>query len=137
MIWFSISPGCESNRRQSRLPDRNDIPTESMSDETTKTQTALNETQSGAAVLLDVRTREEWEGGHFEGAVHVPLDQIHAAQLAKDLVTLEQTRRIYTYCARGLRATTASEKLEQLGFESIPLQSTFKNLRKSGFKVAE
>ena len=109
-----------------------------MNDETTKTQLALNETQSGDAVSLDVRTLSEWEGGHFEGAVHVPLDLIATASQSDDLAgALDRSKRIYIYCARGLRATTASEKLEQLGFESIPLQSTFKHLRKSGFKVAE
>ncbi len=106
-------------------------------DEHTKTQAALTETASGNATLLDVRTLEEWDGGHFKGAVHIPLDQIAMSVDGSDLTALDKSKRIYTYCARGLRATTASEKLESMGFESIPLQSTFKRLRKSGFQVAE
>ena len=107
-----------------------------MNDEQTKTRVALDETRSGKAVLLDVRTIEEWEGGHFSGAVHLPLDQIAASNSQSDLESLDPSKCIYTYCARGIRATTASEKLESLGFRAIPLQSTFKKLRKSGFELA-
>ncbi|PIR25895.1 MAG: hypothetical protein COV43_03465 [Deltaproteobacteria bacterium CG11_big_fil_rev_8_21_14_0_20_42_23] len=27
-------------------------------------------------MLLDVRTQQEWDGGHIPGALHVPLDQL-------------------------------------------------------------
>jgi hypothetical protein len=50
--------------------------------------------QSGDAVLLDVRSKEAWEGGHIKGAVHIPYAEI----AGRARTELPPTRWIIPYC---------------------------------------
>lgn len=61
-------------------------------------------------VLLDVRTPEEYAGGHLPGAVNVPLDQIPSAQLP-------QGRPLYVYCRSGARSGQACQWLKGEGYQ--------------------
>jgi predicted sulfurtransferase len=47
----------------------------------------------GEAVLLDVRGKEAWDGGHAEGALHIPLND-----LAQRLKELPKDKLIAAYC---------------------------------------
>jgi 3-mercaptopyruvate sulfurtransferase SseA len=49
--------------------------------------------EKGEAVLVDVRSKEAWDAGHAEGAVHVPVDDI--ANRMKDL---PKDKLIAAYC---------------------------------------
>jgi rhodanese-related sulfurtransferase len=68
---------------------------------------------SGAPVL-DVRTDEEWNGGHVPGARHIPLDQVEARreELPKD-------ERIYVICAGGGRSMKAAIALNGAGLDAV------------------
>ena len=63
------------------------------------------------AVIVDVRTKEEFDEGHFKGAVLSPLDMIESdhGALAKDKV-------VVVYCRSGNRSAQAQEILERLGY---------------------
>ena len=62
------------------------------------------------AVILDVRTANEYARGHIEGAVNIPLDQI-------DLATTELAgRKLYVHCASGARSRRAVAALKAAGF---------------------
>lgn len=60
-------------------------------------------------VLVDVRTPEEYRGGHLPGAVNVPLDGIQGAALPKE-------KPIYVYCHSGARSAQACRWLQQEGY---------------------
>ncbi|MBQ0944905.1 rhodanese-like domain-containing protein [Ideonella sp. 4Y16] len=64
-------------------------------------------------VLLDVRTPAEFAGGHIDGALHLPLDQLqHAApRLLPDLA-----QPLIVYCASGARSAFACAVLSQMGY---------------------
>lgn len=64
------------------------------------------------AVLLDVRTREEFEEGHIPKSVNLPLDEI---QKIEEFVSDKNTK-IYTYCYSGARSADATRKLNFLGY---------------------
>ena len=64
------------------------------------------------ALALDVRERSEWDGGHIEGAKHLPLGILEA-----ELSDLPTDRPIVTYCAHGPRATSALSILERGGIQ--------------------
>lgn len=64
-----------------------------------------------AGVLVDVRTPEEYRGGHLPGAVNVPLDQIRGAELPKE-------KPLYVYCHSGARSTQACQWLRQAGYSA-------------------
>lgn len=60
------------------------------------------------AVVLDVRTKREWDRGHIENAKHIPLDtlQNHVKELKK------LKKPIITCCASGARSAKAAEFLK-------------------------
>ena len=65
--------------------------------------------------LLDVRTPAELaEHGLIKGAVNIPIDELEdrLAEVPKD-------RPVVTYCARGVRASQASELLQQNGHKGV------------------
>ena len=68
------------------------------------------------AVLLDVRTREEYDGGHIENAVLVPNERI-GSEMPEALPDKEATLLIY--CRSGRRSKDAAQKLLALGYQSV------------------
>lgn len=62
------------------------------------------------AVVLDVRTAQEYQMGHIEGAVNIPLDQIDRA--ATELAG----KKLYVHCASGTRSRQAVAQLKAAGF---------------------
>ena len=68
------------------------------------------------AVLLDVRTPEEHNHGHLEGAVLLPLAELESKISSK--VSGKNTP-IYIYCRSGRRAGTAVEKLKAMGYTEL------------------
>lgn len=73
------------------------------------------------AVLLDVRTAQEYERGHFEGSVHVPLDT-----LRMNLDKLDKSRPHYVNCQSALRSYIACRILSQNGFECYNLSGGYR-----------
>lgn len=74
----------------------------------------VNEAKKQGALLLDVRTKEEFELGHIEGAINIPVDN-----LRNSLQTLNPKQDIIVYCAIGLRGYLAYRILEQNGYTAI------------------
>ena len=68
------------------------------------------------AVLLDVRTLEEYREGHIPGAINIPNETI-GDQDIPELPDKEQL--ILVYCRSGNRSKQASEKLVKLGYTNI------------------
>ena len=66
--------------------------------------------------LLDVRSREEFERKHLEGAVNIPLEELEYRY-----VTLPGGRTVVVYCAYGSQSLLASRFLDSLG---IPVVNT-------------
>lgn len=67
-------------------------------------------------VILDVRTKEEYEGGHIAEAVCIPNETID------DTVTEQlpdKDQLILVYCRSGNRSKQASQKLADLGYTDI------------------
>lgn len=70
----------------------------------------------GEGMLVDVRTREEYDAGHIEGAVNLPLDSLRDA-----LPTLDKAVPLYVYCRSGQRSYVACRILSQSGFAASHL----------------
>src|SRR5690606_11327120 len=59
------------------------------------------------AVLVDVREKREWDSGHVEGAIFLPLSELKGSRDAERLkAKLPKDKIIYTHCAVGKRAIT-------------------------------
>lgn len=72
------------------------------------------------ALLLDVRSDEEFAAGHLEGALHVPHDQL-ASRLDVVLARVggDRGRPVVTYCRSGRRSGIAKETLIDAGFTQV------------------
>lgn len=66
--------------------------------------------QNGA-LLLDVRTKQEFQSGHPKNAVNIPLDQ-----LGNSLSKLKKDRSIVTVCQSGMRSRSAASFLKSKGY---------------------
>jgi len=76
------------------------------------------------AVLLDVRTPEEYAQGNLEGSVNIPHDQIEATnedRMAEieALTDGEKDTAIVVYCRSGGRASKAKSALEAAGYTRV------------------
>lgn len=66
------------------------------------------------AVLLDVRTKMEWDMGSIKGATLIPVDELRTR-----LNELPKDKEIYIYCQVGLRGYLATRILRQSGFNRV------------------
>lgn len=72
------------------------------------------------ALLLDVRTPEEFAEGHASGARNIPVQQL-AERLGELEQLLDGDRRkpIVVYCRSGARASRAKSLLLESGFDQV------------------
>ena len=67
------------------------------------------------AVILDVRSRGEFDSGHIIGAVNIPVDQ-----LLNNMYKLKDKHQpIITCCASGIRSASAKNLLITSGFTKV------------------
>lgn len=67
------------------------------------------------ALILDVRTKNEFAGGHIKGAINIPVDQ-----LSNNLHQLkDKSRTIITCCASGMRSGVAKNILNANGYAEV------------------
>lgn len=59
------------------------------------------------AVILDVRSEREWDNGHIENAVHIPLNELN--NRVNEVKRLNKP--IITCCASGVRSAKAAKFL--------------------------
>jgi len=101
-------------------------------------ETVKQEVQANKAVLIDVREKREWDRGHIEGAVFLPLSDIQQGIDAEKLARLlPKDKIIYAHCARGGRCLTAASLLQKNGYQIRPLKPGYKDLLQAGFEKAK
>ena len=67
-------------------------------------------------IILDVRSEEEFNTGHIEGALLIPDNQI--TEKAEDTLT-EKSATILVYCRSGRRSALAAKDLSELGYSNV------------------
>ena len=78
-------------------------------------------------MFVDVREKDEWNAGHIEGAVHLPLSALMAGKKAE----LTKASEYVVYCAKGVRSRKAIELLEAQGIQgALNLAGGYEGLRK-------
>ena len=67
------------------------------------------------AIILDVRSKGEFAGGHIKGSVNISVDT-----LRNNLVKLkDKNKTIITCCASGMRSATAKGILQSNGYVNV------------------
>ena len=67
--------------------------------------------------LVDVRTSEEYESGHIEGAVNYNI--IDSQRFLTQIENLDKEEPVYLYCKMGERSDRAAKLLKEKGFTKI------------------
>ena len=80
-----------------------------------KAQEGWARVQQGA-LLIDVRSESEFEGGAIPGAINIPYDETDALA---DAIGPERDRAVVMYCGSGRRVDAAIEALEQRGYRNL------------------
>ena len=70
---------------------------------------------TAGAVLLDVRTPEEYREGHIPGSKNVPLQSISKVAGMID----NKSTPIFVYCLGGVRSRQAAAMLQQMGYTNV------------------
>ena len=70
--------------------------------------------EKSVETIIDVRRAPEWDAGHIEGAVHLPLNH-----LTESALSLNRDAKTAVLCAGGYRSSIACSLLQQLGFRNI------------------
>ncbi len=84
----------------------------------------IGELLANGAVIVDVRTKNEYQQGHIKGSMNIPLDQ-----LEKAISKLPKNKTIITCCASGMRSASAKGKLKSAGY-TVENGGSWLNLRK-------
>jgi rhodanese-related sulfurtransferase len=83
------------------------------------------------AQLIDVRADHEWEAGHIEGAVHLPL-----AELSERTADIDRERPVVLYCRGGNRSTMAAVALAEAGYDAAKLSEGIVGWDEAGLPLA-
>jgi len=81
-----------------------------------KPEQAYEDFLYGGAVIVDVRSEEEFAEQHIKGALHIPVAEIEA-KLATEIP--DTNTEIIFYCGSGKRSQTALETAQQLGYLNV------------------
>lgn len=85
----------------------------------------IHEVLSEGAILIDVRSPAEFAGGHAQGAVNIPLDQVDAriAQIKS------YNKPIVLCCASGMRSARAKGLLINQGITAVHDAGSWRNIK--------
>jgi rhodanese-related sulfurtransferase len=68
------------------------------------------------ALLIDVRTPEEFQSGHIQGALSI---DFNAPNFAENLAKLPKDKEIYVYCRSGSRSKASAPQFISAGFKKV------------------
>jgi phage shock protein E len=82
----------------------------------TLNQPAFIEADKSQLLLVDVRTKKEFQNGHIPGAVNLPLSTIEDDP---SILNIAKNKSIVLYCRSGYRAGKAANVLQQNGYTNL------------------
>ena len=79
-------------------------------------QDAAAKSNSGEAVIVDVREKDEWEKEHIPGAIHLSRGTI---ELDIEDKAPDSNAMIICHCGGGGRSSLAAESLQKMGYKNV------------------
>ena len=79
-------------------------------------QDAAAKLKSGAALIMDVRDKDEWNEGHIPGATHLSRGTI---ELEIEEKVPDLNAMIICHCGGGGRSALAAETLQKMGYKNV------------------
>ena len=74
------------------------------------------QTEGKAVQLIDVRTSEEFQEDHIEGALNI---DFYSENFEDNFQNLDKEQPVYLYCRSGYRSNQSAIKLKAMGFKDI------------------
>ncbi len=71
--------------------------------------------EGGNYIIVDVRTKEEYDESHVKGSINIPYDEID------ENTNLDKSKTIIVYCRSGNRSSKAYNNLKSLGYDVYDL----------------
>ena len=88
-------------------------------------KTDYAELMKNGAIVLDVRTKGEYNGGHIKGSKNIPLNS-----LGQNLKKVgDKNKPVITCCASGMRSASAKNLLETAGYKEVYNGGGWRNLQ--------
>lgn len=84
----------------------------------------FKEMVKNGAVIVDVRTPAEYNGGHIKGSINIPLQTLNS-----NLGKLKKDKPVITCCASGMRSANAKSILKSNGFMVVENGGGWMSLR--------
>ena len=81
-------------------------------------------------IILDVRTQDEYNEGHLEKALLIPIDELEGR-----IDELDQNNPIIVYCRSGVRSNRAANILIENGFSEVYDMGGIMGWQEEGFPV--
>jgi rhodanese-related sulfurtransferase len=72
--------------------------------------------ETGEAIIVDVRERDEWDEGHIAGATHMSRGTI---ELEIEKQVSDTDAMIICHCGGGGRSALAAESLQKMGYKNV------------------
>ena len=87
------------------------------------------------ALILDVRTQREFEGGHLDGAI---LIDIYQKDFRDEVNKLDKEKKYFVYCKTGIRSSNAVNYMVQSGFKKVcNLEGGLNYLARAGVPIVK
>ncbi|MCP4268692.1 MAG: rhodanese-like domain-containing protein [Candidatus Brocadiaceae bacterium] len=116
---IATMPGCSQNQEALTWPDvirniRNKYPDVNQL-QTDELHSSLSGPKSETIILIDARTKEEFQISHIPGAKNMPYNK----NPLKHLTDIKPDSPIVVYCSVGYRSSILARKLHELGFKKV------------------
>jgi phage shock protein E len=84
-------------------------------------------------VVLDVRTKKEFDAGHIPGATNL---DVNGPDFEKSLASLDRSKLYLVHCAAGVRSARACQTMSRAGFTNlVDLAPGFKGWEQAGKQI--
>ncbi|MBL1109562.1 rhodanese-like domain-containing protein [Streptomyces sp. 5-8] len=84
--------------------------------------------------LLDVREDDEWQAGHAEGALHIPISEF-VARYGELTEAAPQDGRVHVICRSGGRSAQVTMYLVQQGIDAVNVDGGMHHWEQTGRTV--
>ncbi len=90
----------------------------------TQERVDFQELLQNGALLVDVRSHDEYKSGHAKNSINIPLDKLES-----NLSKLPSNKNIIVVCQSGMRSRSAASFLKSRGYEHVYNGGSWSNFR--------
>jgi len=93
------------------------------------------EVEKKDAIIIDVRTPQEFAQGHLENAIQI---DIYGRNFKQEMAKLDKNKKYFVYCKTGIRSRNAVNYMVQNGFKQVcNLEGGINYLSRAGVKLVQ